>query len=102
MHCVHNVLHCEIILKLAPQDGWHFCLLIELAERRVVSPFLCDTIGRRNVHHHRVCRGKGDVVRYPRCKGPILFDLVSYCDVRVQSNPFRLKGDKRVLVERAW
>jgi hypothetical protein len=33
---------------------------------------------------------------------PILFDLVSYCDVRVQSNPFILKGDKRVLVERAW
>ena len=25
------------------------------------------------------------------CKGPILFDLVSYCDVRVQSNPFVLK-----------
>jgi len=27
----------------------------------------------------------------------MLFDLVSYCDVRVQSNPFILKGDKRVL-----
>ena len=35
------------------------------------------------------------------CKDPSLFDLVSYCDVRVQSNPFILKGDKRVLVERA-
>ena len=32
------------------------------------------------------------------CKDPILFDLVSYVDVRVQSNPFILKGDKRVLV----
>ena len=36
------------------------------------------------------------------CKDPILFDLFSYCDVRIQSNPFILKGDKRVLVERAW
>ena len=36
------------------------------------------------------------------CEDPILFDLVSYCDVRLQSNPFILKGDKRVLVERAW
>jgi len=36
------------------------------------------------------------------CKDPMLFDLVSYCDARVQSNPFVLKGDKRVLVERAW
>ena len=36
------------------------------------------------------------------CKGSILFDLVSYGDVRVQSNPFILKGDKRVLVDRAW
>ena len=26
----------------------------------------------------------------------------SYCDVRIQSNPFILKGDKPVLVERAW
>ena len=34
------------------------------------------------------------------CKGPILFDLVSYCDVRVQPNLFILKV--RVLVERAW
>ena len=25
------------------------------------------------------------------CKDPMLFDLVSYCDVRVQSNPFILK-----------
>ena len=25
------------------------------------------------------------------CEDPILFDLVSYCDVRVQSNPFVLK-----------
>ena len=31
-----------------------------------------------------------------------LFDLVSYCDVRVQSNPFYIEGDRRVLVERAW
>jgi len=29
-----------------------------------------------------------------------LFDLVSYCDVRVQSNPFITERDKRVLIER--
>jgi len=29
-----------------------------------------------------------------------LFDLVSYCDIRIQSNPFIHERDKRVLVER--
>ena len=30
------------------------------------------------------------------CKDLILFDLKSYVDAQVQSNPFILKGDKRV------
>ena len=38
----------------------------------------------------------GWVPRVQDCKDPILFDLVSYCDVRVQSNPFILKGVNRI------
>ena len=30
-------------------------------------------------------------LRHDKCKDPILFNLVSYSDVRVQSNPFILK-----------
>ena len=50
----------------------------------------------------RLLFGKKQLVTNCGCKVPILFDLDSYYDVRVQSNPFMLKGDKRVLVERAW
>jgi len=37
----------------------------------------------------------------PGVRIQFLFDLVSYCDVRAQSNPFINERDKRVLVERA-
>ena len=45
----------------------------------------------------------GELEAVAICKGPILFDLVSYCDVRVQSiKSLYIEGEKRVPVECTW